>query len=86
MRQAEKEVADLKGNGDKIKTDIVTKLQEDLGAKYSGMRDQILQPVADMRDKDLPKIVEASNKLSKTIEVTSSEAERQKDRLALARN
>jgi hypothetical protein len=81
MRQAEKEVADLKGNGDKIKTDIVTKLQEDLGAKYSGMRDQILQPVADMRDKDLPKIVEASNKLSKTIEVTSSEAERQKDRL-----
>jgi peptidoglycan hydrolase-like protein with peptidoglycan-binding domain len=82
LQKAEREVVDLKAGSDKIKTDIIKKLQEDLKTEESSLRNEILYPLAKIRDNDLSNISSTLASFRKTIAEMSLDAEAHNNKLA----
>jgi Putative peptidoglycan binding domain len=81
LQKAEKEVADLKTGSDKIKAEIVDKLQKSLKDEESSLRDAILKPLMEIRDKDISSLTGLSSGLDKTLKKTIADADDRKIKL-----
>jgi peptidoglycan hydrolase-like protein with peptidoglycan-binding domain len=83
LQRAEKGVSDLNAGSDKIKLDIVEKLQNDLKGRENGLREEILGPLAKIRDDDIKTISTTLTGVRKTLGEVDKGAKEESDKLTL---
>jgi hypothetical protein len=81
LQRAETEVAALEAGSNKIKAEIIAKLQEDLKAQETSLKDEIVKPLIKIRDEDLKDINSNLGPIRKSVEEIYARTDEQKSKL-----
>jgi hypothetical protein len=81
LRDAKQEVAELRSGSQKIKTDIITTLQQGLKDQESSLRDEVLKPILKIRNVDLEQITKDLGTATRDVADVDAKARNQSDKL-----
>ena len=82
LEKAEREVIDLRVGSDSIKANIIAKLQESLKAEQSSLREAIMNPLENVRDRDVKKLSTAVSGLDQALTTINTGVTHHKEKLA----